>query len=161
MFFFPHPNNGMQGGAMNTAALGQTLSHRLTFSGVLLMLFGLLTGLAVPKFANPRMGLASHVEGVMGGMLLTVLGLIWPRLKLGPHAMKAGGLLAIYGAFANWINPLIAAAWDAGGSMMPGASKGKKGTAFQEAVIGALSVSLVLALLPAVVIVLWGLRRTG
>jgi hypothetical protein len=43
--------------------------------------------------------------------------------------------------------------------MMPGASKGKKGTPIQEMVISIVAVSLVAALLPAVILVLWGLRR--
>ena len=73
--------------------------------------------------------------------------------------MKAARWLAVYGAYANWANPFIAAAWDAGGSMMPGASKGKKGTPIQEMVISIVAVSLVAALLLAVSLVLWGLRR--
>jgi hydroxylaminobenzene mutase len=144
---------------MDTVLLREILSQRLTRSGVLLLMLGLLTGLFVPKFANPRMGLSSHVEGVMSGMMLIILGFIWPKLWLKPAAMKTAHWLAVYGAYANWVNPLIAAAWDAGGSMMPGASKGKKGTPTQEMVITILSVSLVLALLPAVFLVLWGLRR--
>jgi (hydroxyamino)benzene mutase len=148
----------MKGDAMDTSALSQGISHRLTFSGVLLLLLSLITGLAVPKFANPRMGLASHVEGMMSGILLTVLGGIWPKLRLGKKAMNAACLLSVYGAYATWLNPLLAAAWDAGGTMMPEASKGKKGTAVQETVISILAVSLVLAMLPAVFIVFWGLR---
>lgn len=144
---------------MDIDTLKQISSHRLTFSGVLLMLFGLITGLAVPKLSNPRMGLASHVEGMMSGMLLALLGLIWPKLKLGEKAMNAVCILSIYGAYANWANPLLAAAWDAGGTMMPGASKGKKGTNTQETVISVLAVSMVLTLLTAVSVILWGLRR--
>ena len=144
---------------METIILRQVLSHRLTRSGVLLLLLGLLTGLVVPKFKNPKMGLSSHVEGVMGGMMLIILGFIWPRLWLEPSALKAAHWLAVYGAYANWANPLIAATWDAGGSMMPGASRGKKGTPMQEMVITIVAVSLVAALLLAVSLVLWGLRR--
>jgi (hydroxyamino)benzene mutase len=144
---------------MDTVILRQMLSYRLTRSGVLLLLLGLLTGLFVPKFRNPKMGLSSHVEGVMGGMMLIILGFIWPRLWLEPAAMKAAHCLAVYGAYANWANPLLAAVWDAGGSMMPGASKGKKGTPLQEMVISIVAISLVAALIPAVSLVLWGLRR--
>ena len=35
--------------------------------GILLFLIGLLTGFVIPKLANPRMGLASHLEGVLNG----------------------------------------------------------------------------------------------
>jgi hydroxylaminobenzene mutase len=137
----------------------QLFSFKLMRSGSLLLLLGLLTGLVVPKLANPRMGLASHVEGVMGGMMLVVLSYLFPRLRLVSPALKAAYGLSVYGAFANWINPLIAAAWDAGGSMMPGASRGKKGTPVQETVITIMAVTMVLALLPAIALVLWGLRK--
>lgn len=144
---------------MDMVMLRQLLSLRLMRSGSLLLLLGLLTGLFVPKLANPRMGLASHVEGVMSGMMLVILSYLFPQLRLGTTALKAAYGLSVYGAYANWINPLLAAAWDAGGSMMPGASKGKKGTPFQEMVISVVAVSLVAALLPAVFLVLWGLRK--
>lgn len=146
---------------MNTVMLRQPFSLRLMRSGSLLLLLGLLTGLVVPKFANPRMGLASHVEGVMGGLMLVILGCLFPQLRLGAPAMKAAYGLSVYGAFANWINPLVAAVWDAGGSMMPGASRGKKGTRVQEMIIAVMAVTMVMALLPAVVLVLWGLRKSG
>jgi len=146
---------------MDTVIVKDAIAHRLAHSGVLLLLLGLLTGLAVPKLANPRMGLASHVEGVMGGMLLALLSFLCSRLRLGAPAMKAASWLAVYGAYAKWANPLLASIWDAGGSMMPDASKGKKGTALQEAVISAVAVSMVLALLPAVCLILWGLRRSA
>ena len=143
---------------MDTASMKQRLSRRLISSGVLLLLVGLLSGLLVPILANPRMGLSSHVEGVMSGMLLIIMGLIWPRLRLGDRAMKATSWLLIYGAYANWANPLLAAAWAAGGTMMPMASHGLKGTPVQEMVIGILAVSLALALLTGISLVLWGLR---
>jgi (hydroxyamino)benzene mutase len=143
---------------MDTATMKQQISRRLMRLGALLFLLGLFTGLLIPILANPRMGLSSHVEGVMSGILLIIMGLIWPRIRLSDGAMRVTGWLLIYGAFANWANPLLAAAWAAGGSMMPMASKGLKGTPVQEMVIGILSVSLALALITGISHVLWGLR---
>ena len=40
--------------------------RRLLFHGIALFLIGLLTGLAEQHFANVRMGLAAHLEGVRG-----------------------------------------------------------------------------------------------
>jgi hypothetical protein len=37
------------------------------FPGLLLFLLGLLVGLAAPVLANPRMGVSSHIEGVLNG----------------------------------------------------------------------------------------------
>lgn len=64
------------------------------------------------------MGLASHLEGVMNGMFLVILGLVWPRLSL-PHVWLAVTFwLFVYAAFANWMATLLAAAWGAG-ALMP------------------------------------------
>ena len=143
---------------METAGMRQRVSRRLIRLGVLLFLLGLFSGLIIPVLANPRMGLASHVEGVMSGMLLILMGIIWERLRLRDGAMKITSWLLVYGAYANWANPLLAAAWAAGGSMMPMASKGLKGTPAQELLISTIAVSLALSLIAGVCHVLWGLR---
>lgn len=46
--------------------------RRLLWHGLFLFLLGLLTGLVVPMFQNPRMGLSAHLEGVMNGIFLAV-----------------------------------------------------------------------------------------
>lgn len=144
---------------MDISELKNRQSHRLVRFGILLFLLGLVSGLLVPMLANPRMGLSSHLEGVMSGMFLAILGLMWPRLRLGTVALKATFFLALYGAFANWANTLLAAAWAAGGSMMPMASMGLKGTPVQEMAIGFGATTLALALLATCCLVLWGLRE--
>jgi hydroxylaminobenzene mutase len=133
-------------------------SRRLLRSGVLLFLLGLLTGLLVPAVANPRMGLSSHLEGVMNGIFLVVLGLVWPRLRLPRSASLAAFCLAVYGTYINWATTLAAAAWGAGAPMMPIAGLGHQGTRLQEGIIGFGLVSLALAMIATCVIVLWGLR---
>ncbi len=70
-------------------------SNKLIFSGILLFLIGLVIGLLVPIFANPRMGVSSHIEGVMNGMFLTMLGLIWHKLDLSDRWLKITFGLAI------------------------------------------------------------------
>jgi hydroxylaminobenzene mutase len=133
-------------------------SHRLLQLGMLLFLLGLLVGFAVPALANPRMGLASHLEGVLNGMFLVVLGLVWPRLVLGRRAAAALYAVALYGTFANWATTLLAAFWGAG-TRMPLAAGAHRGTAAQERVVEVLLVTLSLAIVAACVLVLWGLRR--
>ncbi|MBW6535801.1 MAG: hypothetical protein K0B11_12395 [Mariniphaga sp.] len=66
----------------------QRLDTIENFLGVFLFLLGLIVGLVVPVLANPRMGLSSHLEGVMNGMLLIIFGLIWNRLKLSSTWLK-------------------------------------------------------------------------
>jgi len=132
--------------------------RRLIRCGVLLFLLGLLTGLIVPVLANPRMGLSSHLEGVMNGMVLVVLGLLWPRLRLSRTASAVALGLALYGTYVNWATTLAAAAWGAGAPMMPIAGLGHQGTRLQEGTIAFGLVSLALAMIATCAIVLWGLR---
>jgi hydroxylaminobenzene mutase len=132
--------------------------HRLLNWGFALFLLGLLIGFAVPALENPRMGLASHLQGITNGMFLVILGLVWPRLKLSVRAFRVLYWLAIYGTFANWVATALAAVWGAG-SMMAIASAGYEGTAVQESLIMALLFSLSLAMIGVVGLVLWGLRR--
>lgn len=86
---------------MATRVQNQT-GHRLLQLGVALFLLGLLTGLAVPGLANPRMALASHLEGLMNGLFLIALGLMWPRVALSARLASVTFWLACYGTFANW-----------------------------------------------------------
>lgn len=134
-------------------------AHRLLFFGVLLFLLGLLVGMAIPALANPRMGLSSHLEGVMNGMFLMVLGLIWDRLALTERWLKVTYGLTLYGTFANFLAVLLAAVTGAG-RMMP-LSGGTEGAFWQEAVISFLLISLTLAMLAVCGLVLTGLYRAG
>ena len=52
------------------------------FHGMLLFIVGLLTGFAEQHFANVRMGLAAHLEGLMNGIFLLALGAIWTQVRL-------------------------------------------------------------------------------
>jgi hydroxylaminobenzene mutase len=128
--------------------------------GVLLFLLGLLTGFAVPKLANPRMGLASHLEGLMNGLFLLAMGLIWHRLTLSTRLLQLTFWLAIFGTFANWTTTLLAAAWGAG-VMMPIAGQGHTGTPLQETVLKVLLVTLSLAVVAVCGLLLAGLRGEG
>lgn len=134
-----------------------TLGHRLLQLGVLLFLVGLLTGFIVPKLANPRMGLSSHLEGIMNGFFLVLLGLLWPKLNLAQTALKVTFWLAIYGTFTNWLATLLAAFWGAGASM-PIAAMGHQGSPGQEMVINFLLFSLSFVMIIVCVLVLWGLK---
>jgi len=59
-------------------------SRTLVGLGALLFLLGLLTGVVVPALRSPRIGLSAHLEGVMNGTFLMVLGAIWHHVHLSP-----------------------------------------------------------------------------
>lgn len=143
----------------NAKALQLKQAGRLQQLGVLLFLLGLITGFLLPVMANPRMGLSSHLEGVMNGIFVLLLGVIWPGLKLSRRTLTVAFGLAIYGTFVNWGVTLLSAFWGAGGSMMPIAAKGFEGTSWQEMMISFGLISLSLAMIVLCVMVLVGLRH--
>ena len=55
--------------------------------GLVLFLLGLLTGFAIPALKNPRMALSSHLEAVLNGMFLVLLGLLWRTSACPTHGV--------------------------------------------------------------------------
>jgi (hydroxyamino)benzene mutase len=142
----------------DTTTLQARLGHSLLRWGIVLFLLGLLTGFLLGVVPNPRVALSSHLEGVMNGTVLMVLGLLWTRLRLGDKTLRAGFWLALFGTYVNWGTTLIAAFLGAGEKMMPIASKGHLGTDAQELLIAVGLISLSVAMVAVSVIVLYGLR---
>lgn len=142
---------------MNTV-INSERGNKLIKFGVVLFLLGLITGLFIPIMQNPRMGLSSHLEGTLNGMLLIIFGLIWPKINLTVKVERAGYFLALYGTFTNWFTTLLAASWGAGSEMMPIAGADMHGAVWQEIIIKFGLISLALSMLLVSVIILWGLR---
>jgi len=137
--------------------LGAKLGHRLLQAGMVLFLLGVLTGLISGKLENPRVGLTSHLEGVMNGPFLIILGFLWPRLKLGNGALSAAFWMALISTYANWVTTLFAAAVGGGENMLPISSKGFPGTSAQEMIIFA-GLMTTLLIIPMCAMVIYGLR---
>ena len=141
------------------AAQPSVLGQRLLLLGMILFMIGLLTGFVSGTFENPRMGLSAHLEGLMNGTFLAVLGLFWHRLALGAKASIVAFWMVVYGAYANWLGVLLGGIWGAGGSMMPIAAKGLTGTPVQEGIIAFLLISISVAMVIGVAMIIWGLWK--
>lgn len=126
-------------------------------AGVFLFLLGLISGLVSGLLTNPRMGLSSHLEGVMNGLFLLALGPVWGRLRLTARWSGALFWLALYGTYANWATTLFAAVVGAG-SLTPIAGAGHRAAAWQEHLVSLGLYSLSAAMLAVRVIALVGLR---
>ena len=125
--------------------------------GLTLFLVGLLTGVVVPKLRNPRMALASHLEAVLNGMFLVLLGLLWPHIHL-PNAWGVTAVvLIVYSGYVNWLATLLAAAWGAGRKLAPIAAGDHVASAGKERVVSFLLVSLSLSIIVGVGIVVVGI----
>jgi hydroxylaminobenzene mutase len=127
--------------------------------GLILFLLGLVTGVAIPALKNPRMGLASHLQGMTNGPFLIVVGLLWPHLDL-THVWQVVCLaLLAYGAYANWLATQLAAIWGAGRKFAPGAAGDHAASAAKERLVNILLVSLAPAVIAATVILIVGVVR--
>ena len=103
------------------------------------------------------MGVSTHLEGVMNGIFLCVLGLIWNKLNLAERWIYLGFWLALYGTFANFLAVLISAMTGAG-KLMPIAG-GKEGDPYIESIISTLLITLTVSMLTVCLIVLAGLYK--
>ena len=132
----------------------QTLLFAL---GLILFLLGLMTGVAVPAVKNPRMGLASHLQGMTNGPFLIVVGLLWPHLELSHVWQVVAVALLTYGTYANWLATQVAAIWGAGRKLAPGAAGDHVASAAKEGLVNFLLLSLAPAMIAATIILIVGL----
>ena len=132
--------------------------RRLIWHGMFLFLLGLLTGFVETKFANPRMGLAAHLEGVMNGTFLIALGAVWMEVRLTAKLKAVAYWTALYGTYFNWALTALGAAWGIA-ALSPITGAGHHGLPWQETFITAALMSVGVAIVGAALLVLWGLRR--
>ena len=136
----------------------QQSNRSLMWHGMFLFVLGLLTGFAEPNFANMRMGLAAHLEGVMNGTFLIALGAAWNDVHLPPRVMTAAYWTALYGTYVNWFVTTLAAVFGTA-ALSPITAAGRRGLLWQETLVTAGFISVGVVLLISCVLVLWGLRH--
>jgi hydroxylaminobenzene mutase len=130
----------------------------LARAGVSLIILALLTGLAIPAFTNPRQALAAHVSAVLGGVMLIALSALWHRLVLSESQHQLASILAVAGLYANWVGSVLAAALGTN-RLTPLAGTGFGATSRVEGLVQVIQVSQGVALLLALGLVAYGLRR--
>jgi hydroxylaminobenzene mutase len=133
------------------------VQETLFILGLALFLLGLLTGLGVPAFKNPRMGVASHLQGMTNGPFLVLVGLLWPHIGLADVAGAITVALLIYGTYANWLATQLGAVWGAGYRFAPIATGEHRGSSIQERIVDVLLFTLALAMIAATVLLIIGI----
>jgi len=133
-------------------------NRRLMWHGMCLFLLGLLTGFAEQRFANIRMGLAAHLEGVMNGIFLVALGAVWIEVRLTPLAKATAYWTALYGAYVNWTVTVFAAVFSTS-SLSPITGAANSAQPWQENIVAIAFPTVGIAIIACSLLVLWGLRR--
>jgi len=135
----------------------ENTGRRLMWHGMFLFLIGLITGFLEQHFANVRMGLAAHLEGVMNGIFLLALGGAWSAVNLRP-AMKATAYWTVlYGTYMNWVVTTLAAIFGTG-ALSPITAPGRTGQPWQETLVTAGFMSVGIVIVFSTILILWGLR---
>ena len=133
------------------------MKRTLMKNGMMLFLLGLLTGLAVPALRNPRMGLSAHLEGVLNGMFLLVVGLVWDELGFKERTRKAAYALVLVGTWANWGATLLSGILGTS-RFTPLAGAGFHASDAAELLVGAILVLVSVAMVVALGLFFAGLR---
>ena len=135
--------------------------RRLIRHGMLLFFLGLLTGILIPYLTSPRLALAAHMEGLLNGMFLILVGgVVWRELQLSEGLTRAGSWLLLVAAYASWGFCLLAAVFGASETLAI-AGKGYSAAAWQESLVTAGLGVGACCVLVASCLVLYGLRKTG
>ncbi|MDE3245624.1 MAG: hypothetical protein KGN80_06015 [Acidobacteriota bacterium] len=132
--------------------------HRLLQVAILQFIFAALVGLAIPLFKAPRLALSAHLIALLQGLFLIGLGILWPRLRITSGQSRFAFWLLVYQGIAAPISNLLASVWGAGGSIVPMASGGAHGTAFQEVIVNVGLRTSGATLIIGLLFVAWGLR---
>lgn len=132
-------------------------NRRLMWHGMLLFILGLFTGFAETHFANVRMGLAAHLEGVMNGTFLLALGAVWHHVKLASVPRTIAFWTALYGTYTNWLMTSIAAALGTA-ALSPVTAAGHSASPHRETLVTAGFLSVGITIIVSCGLVLWGLR---
>lgn len=136
----------------------ESMNRALLRNGALLFLLGLLTGLAAPAMTNPRAGLSAHLEGVLNGIFLLVVGALWSRLELPARVTTAAYWLLTYGTFVNWIGTLLSAVLGTS-KATPIAGAGHAGAPWQESLVFAILGSVAVSMIVGTGLLIYGFGR--
>ncbi len=138
---------------------GSGRTHGLFFHGMVLVLAGLLMGMAVQSVANPRIGLSAHTGTIMNGILVIAMGAFWPRLRLPSSVETIAWWLVVAGSYLSCAALFLAGVFGTSRST-PLHGAGHAGTPSQEALVEAGLVVGAVALLGGCVVALWGLVQS-
>jgi len=127
---------------------------------MILFLLGLLTGLVIANFRNPRMGLSAHMEGILNGIFLVIAGIIWDELRISSSLRTVTFITLMYGTYVNWMTTLFAA-YLGTSNMTPITGASFHGTNVQEYLITGGFISVGLTMLFSLIVIIYGLRKVN
>lgn len=137
----------------------QESGRRLIRYGMVLFFLGLVSGCLVPALNASRLALAAHMEGLLNGMFLILVGgVVWKELRLSERLRAASFWLLLLSAYASWGFCQLAAVFGASQTLAI-AGAGHSAAAWQEQLVSAGLLVGACCILIACCLVLYGLRK--
>lgn len=133
------------------------MNRNLLSLGFILIFVSFLTGLVIPLTTNPHLAVSAHLNAIIGGIILVILGIVSAQLNLSVTNRKIMVWSWIYATYMNWFTTLLGGIWGTS-KLTPVAGAGFSGSALQENIVSVLLISLVLASFIGCAIVIFGLR---
>jgi (hydroxyamino)benzene mutase len=133
------------------------MNRRLMQLGFGLILLALVTAFTIPAAPNPRLALAAHTVGILGGFALVVIGMLAGTFALGPRASRVLTWSWVYATYANWFGCLVAA-FTGASRLTPIAGAGTNGTPLAEGVVAFIFLTEAVSALMGAGLAVWGLR---
>ncbi len=130
----------------------RSATQQILLHGLVLILAGLVWGIAVPHTPFPRLALQAHIQFLTNGLLIAVMGILLIKL---PHAAGKRSIQAmVLAAWLVWLMAISEAAnawWGANKflSIAAGQANAAGAEPWQELVIGVTHVSAGLSLIVA------------
>lgn len=135
------------------------MNRRQIQLGFVLILLALVGAFGMPFFINPRLGLAAHIVGITGGLVLIAIGALAASFTLAPRSAAVMMWAWVYAAYANWVASILGAMTGAS-RLTPIAGAGTVGSSLAETVVSFLLQSLALAALVGTTLAVWGFRKS-
>ena len=126
--------------------------------GGALILAGLLQGLVVDWFPNPRMALSAHLDAVQSGMAVMIAAAFWSFVRLSSALERAAWWTLAVGMVGLWIGITLAAMTGAS-EALPMAGSGFAARPPMESAVTMIVGGSSFALLLGWALFLWGLVR--
>ncbi|MEA2841320.1 MAG: (hydroxyamino)benzene mutase [Methylobacteriaceae bacterium] len=134
------------------------MNLRLLRYGFILVLISLALSFFIPAMPVPRLALSAHTIGIMSGILMVLVGAIWPVFGLGPAQAAIMQWCWVYSGYANWLGCLLGAATGAS-RMTPIAAGTSPGPFVAETLVSVLLVTTGVTAVVAAGLSVWGLRE--
>ena len=131
----------------------------LCLCGVVLFFLGLVNGVLVSAFTNPRMGLSAHLAAIQSGMALLLFGLLWPKLSFSQVTERIASWGCILSMYAIWLALLLAAIFGTSAAT-PIAGSGFQGSGWQESLVTTILYAGSVGSIVGVALILVGFRNS-